>query len=131
MFSFQDCSHRCVVDPSGKERCVCNQGYALATSVNSHNGIECQDVDECREFGTCSQGCANQEGGYVCTCSHGYVLDTEDQRTCRAREPEPALIFSTKTEVRRQSDCVVYYKSLQAYCTNGLYGYTVVGQLPF
>jgi len=31
-------------------------------------------VDECNDFGTCSQICTNKKGGFECSCKEGYVL---------------------------------------------------------
>lgn len=43
------------------------------------------DVNECNEFGTCSQVCTNLEGdGYKCSCVAGYRLERKDMRTCKA-----------------------------------------------
>ena len=42
------------------------------------------DVDECKEFGKCSQICENMEDGYKCRCVAGYRLESKDRRTCKA-----------------------------------------------
>lgn len=52
----------------GRERCVCNDGYA-------GNGVVCDDVDECATAnGGCHAKavCTNEVGGRRCTCSQGY-----------------------------------------------------------
>lgn len=40
------------------------------------------DIDECLlSIDECTDNCTNTEGGYECSCSDGYMLDT-DKTTC-------------------------------------------------
>lgn len=41
------------------------------------------DIDECQEYGKCSQICTNLKGTFQCSCKPGYHLDA-DKTTCRA-----------------------------------------------
>jgi len=63
------CEQNCMQSATGPS-CYCSAGYTLAK-----DGKSCQDVDECMEFGFCSQLCHNTKGSYECACSEGYVLD--------------------------------------------------------
>lgn len=33
----------------------------------------CPDVNECLNFGTCSQLCNNTQGSYMCTCAKNFM----------------------------------------------------------
>ena len=41
------------------------------------------DVNECEEYGRCSQTCVNTKGSYKCGCVDGYVLVGNLER-CKA-----------------------------------------------
>ena len=81
----------CLQKESGPS-CYCNDGFILA--INQKN---CQDINECSEFGICSQRCTNTQGSYQCSCFPGY---TNINGSCLATSGETLLLFSTKTEVR-------------------------------
>merc|ERR1719318_615496 len=85
------CSHKCILTPAGPS-CYCQPGYTLGPDKTS-----CVDVDECQEFGSCSQGCQNTVGSFACSCVEGYVLQNN---SCLAVRGEPLLFFSTKSKVR-------------------------------
>ena len=34
----------------------------------------CEDINECQEFGICSQGCINTPGSYHCSCAAGFLM---------------------------------------------------------
>ncbi|BFF99792.1 uncharacterized protein DMAD_07613 [Drosophila madeirensis] len=69
------------VEPSSP-KVKCNPGFQL-----SHDGSECQDIDECKiengeeEPHLCQQECHNAIGSYRCGCHSGYHL-LEDQQSC-------------------------------------------------
>ena len=73
------CEHICSVVGEAV-LCTCRPGYERFPSSRT-----CQDVDECAEFGTCSQRCVNTKGSYKCLCSEGFVADSGLNGTCRAR----------------------------------------------
>merc|ERR1719470_496512 len=62
------CSHKCILTQAGPS-CYCQPGYTLGADKTS-----CVDVDECQEFGSCSQGCQNTLGSFICSCMEGYVM---------------------------------------------------------
>ncbi|KAH3768760.1 hypothetical protein DPMN_169977 [Dreissena polymorpha] len=69
-------------------RCTqCENGY-----TSGGYGKGCKDVDECRD-GTerCSHGCENTAGSYRCTCSNGYLLNSDGQ-TCRGPPQAPHTV---------------------------------------
>ena len=112
---FQGCIHK----PSGPT-CFCRAGFAI-----SNDNRTCEDLDECQNFGICSQACTNTLGGYYCSCAAGYSLVNSTVEslhsktthaengnntmanstnmvvsTCQANSPDTLMFFATKTEVR-------------------------------
>ena len=61
------CSHQCQQSPRGAV-CFCPSGYSTR---NTTNYKKCEDIDECQREETCSQKCANINGGYNCACDTG------------------------------------------------------------
>ena len=63
------------------------------------------DVDECKEFGRCSQVCHNLPGSYKCTCNSGYTMEMSVPTRCRANPEEhgyeAALVFAHRNSLRR------------------------------
>uniref|UniRef100_A0A1Y1N8E6 Vitellogenin receptor n=1 Tax=Photinus pyralis TaxID=7054 RepID=A0A1Y1N8E6_PHOPY len=87
------CQYECVMTSLGA-KCVCPEGYSL-----SSNHLNCTEVNECDIYGICDQKCENTPGSYKCFCDQYYELEA-DNRTCRVRDGEPLMIFSSKTEIR-------------------------------
>ena len=58
---------------------VCTHSTSL---VRLSKSILLSDVDECREANPCSDVCVNTPGSYYCSCSEGFVLDSDDEVTC-------------------------------------------------
>ncbi|ROT66465.1 Low-density lipoprotein receptor-related protein 4, partial [Penaeus vannamei] len=54
-------------------------------------GRRCVDVDECKVFSPCSQGCDNFPGTFRCYCARGYYL-RPDNYSCKAHDPLPSII---------------------------------------
>ena len=54
-------------------------------------------MDECEQWGVCSQLCTNLPGGHSCSCLPGY---TSTNGSCLASQGSTLLLFSTKTAVR-------------------------------
>ncbi|KAH7983823.1 hypothetical protein HPB52_014598 [Rhipicephalus sanguineus] len=91
--SQKKCSQGCFVATNGST-CYCNAGFRLMA-----DHISCADIDECVEDPhVCSHGCINSPGSYSCHCLEGYQL--ADKSFCKARDPEPLLVFSTTKEIR-------------------------------
>ena len=42
------------------------------------------DIDECNNYGVCSQVCVNIRGSYYCSCDFGYEL-ADDKTTCKVK----------------------------------------------
>ena len=59
---------------------------------------KCMDLDECLEYGKCSQICKNTQGSYECSCLTGYHMNDLTQE-CEAFNDPPVLLYSTRTEV--------------------------------
>lgn len=83
---------KCFPTPSGGA-CYCEKGFSMTPE-----GL-CVDVNECHIYGTCSQDCKNNVGGFFCFCRPGYEMDNAT-KTCKALNSNPILIFSTKKELR-------------------------------
>ena len=45
------------------------------------------DIDECSGEKLCDHNCTNQNGSYLCSCKHGFVL-LDDQRSCEGMAAE-------------------------------------------
>ncbi|KAL1429232.1 hypothetical protein MTO96_016561 [Rhipicephalus appendiculatus] len=91
--SQKKCSQGCFVATNGST-CYCNAGFRLMA-----DHVSCADIDECVEDPhVCSHGCINSPGSYSCHCLEGYQL--ADKSFCKARDPEPLLVFSTTKEIR-------------------------------
>uniref|UniRef100_A0A0K2U8P7 EGF-like domain-containing protein n=1 Tax=Lepeophtheirus salmonis TaxID=72036 RepID=A0A0K2U8P7_LEPSM len=86
-----NCSHDCLKHPENGPTCYCEDGFEL------HGTSDCHDINECKEYGKCSQICYNTPGSYKCSCKEGYHLVSG---SCVPIENSPVLIFSTKDEVR-------------------------------
>jgi len=71
--STKGCEHICMEAPEGSA-CYCKPGYEL-----SDDGISCQDIDECQQYGVCDQLCTNTQGGYTCECLPDYILHGTSQ----------------------------------------------------
>uniref|UniRef100_A0A8C6B9V0 Low-density lipoprotein receptor-related protein 2 n=1 Tax=Monodon monoceros TaxID=40151 RepID=A0A8C6B9V0_MONMO len=80
------CTHQCIQGPYGAQ-CQCPLGYLLANDSKT-----CEDIDECRIPGFCSQHCYNMRGSFRCWCDPEYRLDA-DQRTCKATASESLLLL--------------------------------------
>ncbi|RVE76442.1 hypothetical protein OJAV_G00008060 [Oryzias javanicus] len=89
------CSDQCN-DLKISFNCSCPTGYRLKMDQRT-----CEDVDECAEADTCSQICINLPGTYKCDCEWGYKIDPVS-KTCKAESGTvPALLFTTKHDVRK------------------------------
>jgi len=99
------CHHDCVDKDIGYE-CKCRLGYKLAK-----DGKSCEDLDDCQEFGICSQKCLNTKGSYKCQCGKGYHL-APNKRSCKAEAPEPFLVFANQYDVRSISTSGKDYRQI-------------------
>ena len=86
------CDTGCINTPDGP-RCYCNHGYQLDL-----DSFKCVDVNECQQFGVCSQDCTNTDGSFTCSCKKGYEKDVNG--SCITSRGEPVLMFSAITEIR-------------------------------
>eukprot|EP00088_Acartia_fossae_P028899 TRINITY_DN296_c0_g1_i2.p1 TRINITY_DN296_c0_g1~~TRINITY_DN296_c0_g1_i2.p1 ORF type:complete len:1146 (-),score=231.79 TRINITY_DN296_c0_g1_i2:150-3587(-) len=64
------CEQNCMESPHSGPQCYCEDGYELAI-----DGKNCQDIDECQQYGKCSQLCHNEKGKYACSCRDGYTVE--------------------------------------------------------
>uniref|UniRef100_T1JA13 EGF-like domain-containing protein n=1 Tax=Strigamia maritima TaxID=126957 RepID=T1JA13_STRMM len=90
--NFLNCSQSCIETPL-KASCYCENGYTLAADNRT-----CLDIDECAtDEHLCSQLCTNTPGSYNCSCDGSY--ETNGTK-CKAKGPEPLIIFSTDSYIR-------------------------------
>eukprot|EP00057_Strongylocentrotus_purpuratus_P026506 XP_011680980.1 PREDICTED: low-density lipoprotein receptor-related protein 1 isoform X3 [Strongylocentrotus purpuratus] len=83
------CAHRCSL-VGGVHYCTCHAGYELLP-----DGVSCGDVNECRQFGICSQTCENLNGSYDCSCVAGYKpLRINGKIYCEALGGPPVLYIA-------------------------------------
>ncbi|XP_015265029.1 PREDICTED: prolow-density lipoprotein receptor-related protein 1 [Gekko japonicus] len=61
--------------------CTCRGGFQKVTDKNS-----CQDINECLNFGVCSQLCNNTKGSYMCTCAKNFM---RTHHMCKAEAVAP------------------------------------------
>ena len=56
-------------------------------NINILTFIFPEDFDECASSNTnnCAQVCVNLEGSYMCDCQSGFLLNTDDGRTCTGK----------------------------------------------
>ncbi|XP_064419902.1 low-density lipoprotein receptor-related protein 1B [Latimeria chalumnae] len=73
--------------------CQCKPGFQR-NSKNKH----CEEIDECLQFGICSQYCTNSKGSYKCTCDKNYK---EQNSSCIARDSKDQVLYvASDTEIR-------------------------------
>uniref|UniRef100_A0A8D2LBK3 Prolow-density lipoprotein receptor-related protein 1 n=1 Tax=Varanus komodoensis TaxID=61221 RepID=A0A8D2LBK3_VARKO len=58
---------KCIQTPSSVY-CTCRSGFQKVADKNS-----CEDINECLNFGVCSQLCNNTKGSYMCTCAKNFM----------------------------------------------------------
>ncbi|XP_003373299.1 putative Low-density lipoprotein receptor domain class A [Trichinella spiralis] len=89
------CSFVCRASPDGGV-CDCPSGYR----VNQQNRRNCEDVDECKEYGYCDQKCFNAEPGYHCECySDCFELVLKSGRGyCRSRDYQSMRLLVARRE---------------------------------
>ncbi|XP_072105063.1 low-density lipoprotein receptor-related protein 1-like [Mobula birostris] len=66
--------------------CVCRPGFNY-----NHDQRQCEDNNECLQFGVCSQYCNNTKGSYMCTCSKNYLKG--HNHTCKAEGSEQQILY--------------------------------------
>lgn len=77
--------------------CDCIPGYKLIDNKT------CDDINECEEFGSCSQRCVNEKGTFKCECEAGYMRDPRDHTRCKATEGHASLLFARRHDIRKIS----------------------------
>ena len=88
------CDTGCIMTPGGPQ-CFCQPGFKVDT-----DNVTCVDVDECQEWGSCSQLCTNTEGSHTCSCKTSYTLNNG---SCVTENEEPILFFATMHDIRAMS----------------------------
>lgn len=86
-------SRKCVQLPSGP-KCHCGKGYTLNESATS-----CEDVDECKIYGTCSQKCRNLPGSFQCECQKDFRLSSDNSSCLTSTNESSWMYFSTENGI--------------------------------
>ncbi|XP_048835137.1 low-density lipoprotein receptor-related protein 1B-like isoform X4 [Brienomyrus brachyistius] len=73
--------------------CQCRPGFQR----NPRNR-QCEEVNECLHFGTCSHYCTNTKGSFKCTCDRNFK---EINGVCMVKGPEDQVLYiANDTEIR-------------------------------
>ncbi|KAL2081001.1 hypothetical protein ACEWY4_022854 [Coilia grayii] len=73
--------------------CQCKPGFQ-----RNQSSRQCEEIDECLQFGTCSHYCTNTKGSYKCTCDRNFK---EINGICVAKGPEDRVLYiANDTEIR-------------------------------
>ncbi|XP_048343554.1 LOW QUALITY PROTEIN: prolow-density lipoprotein receptor-related protein 1 [Sphaerodactylus townsendi] len=75
---------KCMQTPSAVY-CACRHGFQKVADKNS-----CQDINECLNFGVCSQLCNNTKGSYMCTCAKNFM---RTHHMCKAEGSEHQILY--------------------------------------
>ncbi|XP_049341186.1 low-density lipoprotein receptor-related protein 1B isoform X1 [Astyanax mexicanus] len=91
------------MNPCGEDA-VCNQTNAnvichcKAGFQRNLKTKQCEEMNECLYFGTCSHYCTNTKGSYKCTCDKNYK---DISGNCIAKGPEDRVLYiANDTEIR-------------------------------
>ncbi|XP_071941661.1 low-density lipoprotein receptor-related protein 1-like isoform X2 [Antedon mediterranea] len=99
--------------------CECRQGFKLEADRS------CSDIDECSEFGYCSQLCTNNEGGYFCSCDDGYYKEIKNGNSVCKAEGDPEYLLLP------ESSQVIKYSPERNSFTSEYYGEVRIGAMDF
>ncbi|XP_045414697.1 low-density lipoprotein receptor-related protein 2 [Lemur catta] len=92
------CEQNCTQLNEGGFICSCRAGFK--TDLSDTNS--CLDINECEQFGICSQTCKNTKGSYECVCADGFrsVGDKYGKR-CAAEGNPPLLLLPDNVRIRK------------------------------
>ncbi|XP_053453877.1 low-density lipoprotein receptor-related protein 2 [Nycticebus coucang] len=92
------CEQNCTQLNAGGFICSCRSGF----KVGMVDRNSCEDINECEEFGICSQNCKNTKGSYECVCADGFRSVGEDfGKRCAAEGDSPLLLLPDNVRIRK------------------------------
>nr|XP_012637337.1 low-density lipoprotein receptor-related protein 2 [Microcebus murinus] len=92
------CEQNCTQLSEGGFICSCRAGF----KAELFDANACRDINECEQYGTCSQNCKNTKGSYECVCADGFrsVGDKYGKR-CAAEGDPPLLLLPDNVRIRK------------------------------
>uniref|UniRef100_A0A4W3IBD4 LDL receptor related protein 1B n=1 Tax=Callorhinchus milii TaxID=7868 RepID=A0A4W3IBD4_CALMI len=74
--------------------CECQPGFQRNKATK-----QCEDINECLQFGSCSQYCNNTKGSYMCICGKNYRRS--HNHSCKTEGSEHQVLYiATGNEIR-------------------------------
>ncbi|GCB72649.1 hypothetical protein scyTo_0002111 [Scyliorhinus torazame] len=74
--------------------CECRSGFQRNKASK-----QCEDINECLQFGTCSHYCNNTKGSYMCACGKNYKKT--HNHSCKTEGSEHQVLYiATRNEIR-------------------------------
>ncbi|KAK3082885.1 hypothetical protein FSP39_007983 [Pinctada imbricata] len=95
------CQHHCVYYKRIRNfKCTCKTGYQL-----KNNGYDCEAVNLCAKWGTCSQRCEKTSDRFLCRCEANYILDilSDKVTTCSAIGYKPEILLAHENNLIKSS----------------------------
>uniref|UniRef100_A0A7E4V2M4 EGF-like domain-containing protein n=1 Tax=Panagrellus redivivus TaxID=6233 RepID=A0A7E4V2M4_PANRE len=93
------CKHLCTDLNGGGFYCHCRDGF----QPDPANPFDCIDIDECKTNNTCTQGCLNTKGSYLCRCLEDYennvVVGAMTGKDCRAKGDPANIIVASDDQL--------------------------------
>ena len=102
-----ECPENCRMLPDGP-KCICQQGFSFNEKSRS-----CEDINECEQYGICSQQCINTNGSYTCACVNGFRLN-KDGKSCETPDNDEVFLLFTTRKFVKQIKLSSHYESLIA-----------------
>ncbi|XP_035827354.1 low-density lipoprotein receptor-related protein 2 [Aplysia californica] len=102
------CEHNCTQLSPDSFYCSCRQGFR----VDDQRRTQCQDVDECANWGNfCPQSCVNVKGSFKCQCHPGFTDPQNRGTECKSEERKFVILFTVGDEVRQYRSKAKDYSS--------------------